>query len=303
MHESKIDREQSFDRKSICIDLTETEIFYRKKKERNEEVGSNPMRVALDEKGIKVLLKTSFFFKKQGTLNKDGDLGLKYLQEIVDEFDDGLNLEDARKEKWEDLYAEVQAAHLSKYLGIPMVDMDIVEIEGIPFVAYQYLKDAKDAGFGENLQVETEEEKRHKQSLILALSALVKVWFQASDDGQFLIDGKGNLYLTDLGYRLVGHLENALGRRAFLSQQFIQNNEALLANQLLGVQTPEFEEALEKIRDFDEAKLRELICYDSGNPTENEKYKIKMLLENRPVLLRIFESIKQDPKQFSMGLI
>lgn len=303
MDEDKNNREQAFDRKSIKINPSETERFYKEKDENNKEAGSNPMFIALDEKGRKVLLKTSTYFKKDGTKNREGQVGLQYLQEMLDHYGDTTPLEESVKERWEDIYSEVQASHLCEYLGIPMVDTDIVEVDGVPYVAYQYLEDARDAGFGTNLEIDKDDEKRSKQSLILALTALVKVWFQAGDDGQFLIDKKENLYLSDLGYRIVGSLESIPNLQSFLSRQFVQGNEAMLANQLLGTKHPEFEEALQKIREIDEEKLRELICYDKDNPTENEEYKIKMLLENRIILLRVFKSIQQDPRKFADSLV
>lgn len=281
---------------NLKIKPEETALLYQKLDE-----GSNPMRIAVNEFGEKILLKTGIAFKDDNESNETTSLSLDHLQEFIDSFAGtkySPTFEDEYKTNVENLFAEEQAFRLAKHLGIKMPDAKLVFVDEVPFIAYEYIENIRDTSMGVRVQISEDSEKRKQQETALAAGAMLKLLLKTLDGGQFLQDSEGNIYLSDLG---IINLQNTDSEQTFerdITNFFIPRNEEMLAHQIAGISTAEFSEIEQKLTQLTFEELINIISQDPNQPTNNEVAKAQSIIDRKKFVLDLISNIKKSPKDF-----
>ncbi len=280
---------------NLKIDPEETTLLYQKLDE-----GSNPMRIAVNEFGEKILLKTAIAFKEDEASNATTSLSLNNLQIFIDSFAGtrySPTFESEYQANVENLFAEEQAKRLAKHLGIKMPDAKLVFVDEVPFIAYEYIEDIKDTSMGVRVKIDENLQQRKEQETALAAGAILKLLLKTMDGGQFLQDTNGNIYLSDLG---VINLQNRDTEQTFeksLSDYFIPRSEEMLAHQIAGFGTPEFSMVEEKLSKLNLEDLILLISQNPNQPTDNEIAKAQSIIDRKKFVIKLISDIKKSPKE------
>ncbi len=286
---------------NLKIDLEATARFYESSHE-----GSNPMRMATNDFGEKILLKTSIAFKDDDEKNSIAKLSLDNLRAFVDSFTDtrySPTFESEYEANLENLFAEEQAARLAKRLGIKMPDAQLVIIDEMPFIAYEYIEGIKDTSMGVGVKISEDLTKRKEQETALAAGALLRLLLKTVDGGQFLQDPDGNVYLSDLGVINLYNSDSQLSFEASLSDFFIPRSEEMLAHQIAGAATPEFAEIEAKLEKLTLDEVIGILARNPNKPTENEIAKAQSIIDRKKFVLELFAEIKKSPKEVFLRIL
>jgi hypothetical protein len=280
---------------NLTIDPQQTSAFYQIRDE-----GSSPMKVALNEAGEKVLLKTSIVFADENDLSENTALSTDNLRAFVESFASSTHQPSFEAEyqvNKEALFAEEQAARLAKHFGIRMPEAKLVTIDDVPFIAYEYIDGIRDTSYGIKAAISESYETRKEQETALAAGAMLKLLLKTLDGGQFLQDKDGNIYLSDIG---VINLQNRDTEQTFersISDFFIPRSEEMLAHQIAGAQTPEFSIILQKLNELSFNDVIGIISQDPENPTPNEVSKSQSIIDRKKFVVKLFSDIVRSPKE------
>lgn len=287
---------------NLKIDPVATAAFHL-----HQDEGSNPMRVALNDQGERVLLKTAVAFAEDDVANSTTSLSIENLKKYLDSFSSGgyrPAFEDELYENTDTLFVEEQASRLAQHLGIKMPEAKLVFVDEVPFIAYEYLEGARDTSFGIRIQISKDAQTRAQQEAAMAQGALLKTLLRTHDDGQFLQIGEaGEVVLSDIGVR---NLQTATSEAEFESEIgrfFIPRSDENLAHQLAGTRGDEFGDLLQKIRDLDYDEVLNLITLDPKKPTDREAARATAIISRKDYVVRLFHKIRNSPREMMQRIL
>jgi hypothetical protein len=282
---------------NIKIDEEETRVFYQGK----SEVGSNPIKIGFSETGQKVLLKTNIVFKGDNEKNKDANLSLDNLKKYIEELQSEgyqIDYETDLRQQIEALFAEEQAHRLCKQLGIYTPDSQLVFIDDVPYIAYEFIEEARDISFGINIELSKDRDEMRNQQIAIAKGALIKTLLSGYDDGQFLqIRKNGDIIITDLAIRNPTRTQSQEKFDKTLGYFFIQKHIEILAHQFSGINSEEIMMILEKLQKLSLQSILDIITYEVGNPTELEILKAQAIIDRIPYVVDLFTKIRENPEE------
>lgn len=277
---------ENFDPKTLKISEEATKDFYS----HGHEHGSNPIKIAFDAKGKKVLLKTSTFFKPDDQKNEDAVVSLDAFREnmVGSDFDEELEL-------YRELsFSEERVYNFARLIGLPMAETKYVDHEGIPFVAYQFLEGAIDRHVGNRLDISDDVKKREKQETTLALSGLLKVWFSAGDGGQFLQTENGDIFLSDFSAHYARELDLDALTHQLRSNYDLSRDRRILTHQIAGMHSKAFSDALDTLEKLSEKEMLQFVSRETKKPTNDERELARVFLQRLTILVPFFRSLSRD---------
>lgn len=282
----KPSKTESFDPKTLKISQEATDEFYAQGGER----GSSPMKIAYDAKGRKVLLKTFTFFKPDDQSNEEASISLEAFREAMN----GLNFEEELARYKDLIFSEERGYRLAQLLEVPMAETKYTELNGVPFIAYQFLDGAIDRHVGIKLEYEADEARRTEQETTVALSGLLKTWVRAGDGGQFLQNAAGDIFLSDLSVYYVTETSSDELIQQLRSSDDLPRQAKTLEHALNGMRTEKFKRVLKKLRGLNEMDILRLISRDVKKPTEDEKQLAASLKQRLGIILPFFEVLSSS---------
>lgn len=273
----------------------------------HQDEGSNPMRVALNEQGEKVLLKTAIAFEEEGEPNATTSLSVDNLKKYLNTFPSSgyrPSFEDEYYENTDTLFVEEQASRLAQHLGIRSPEAKLVFIDEVPFIAYEYLEGAKDTSFGIRIQISKDAQIREQQEGAMARGALLKTLLRAEDDGQFLQVGEtGEIVLSDIGARNLQTIKSEADFQKELRHFFIPRSDENLAHQIAGTRGEEFGKLLQKISELDYDGVLKLIARDQKKPTDREKARAAAIISRKDYVVKLFNNIRNSPREMMQKIL
>lgn len=189
---------------------------------------------------------------------------------------------------------EEQASLLADYLGVPMPKTRYVEVEGTPCVALDFIEGVVDRGYGSGVVFAERGGKEQEQRVALTKGAIFKYVLQLSgDDGQYLQDPEGNVYISDISYLPVSTIDtNPLGEILLghsTGLQFFASGKEECRAQLEGVWDEEAQELLKKLEQVTSKELSEIIYGDTNHVSQ-----VRGLVERCRDARRLFTALAQD---------
>lgn len=183
---------------NIHIDTTATKQFFTSKE--GKEKGSSPIFIGRNESGTPFLLKTVIQFIDPETrvlLNREEakkvaaeQYNLRH-EGFIDELDSAV----------ENL---VLGQQFLEIMSIPTPKAKLVNVQGTPFIAMEYLEDAEDRGFGNLINVES-----NTDISSLGKMALGKLLTGSRGDAGQILEHNNEYFLIEVNLNAVPQVQNA----------------------------------------------------------------------------------------------
>lgn len=269
----------------VKIDTQLTEAFRHSKK--NKEAGSNPIYIGKNERGVRVLLKTSIHFwddANKKLLNRD-------TLEAYERAEFGYWNDEFLSDVEGDIRGQVAAQSVARWLGISSPSAEVVDIDNTPFIAMEYLEGAEDRGRGAG--IELAELKNQEE---VGAMALGKLFTNALGDGGQILIQNGHLFLTEINIGTL-HLQNPPSQERLL--QLLQEdclvpreNSSVREFQIGFITTSDAAlPIVSRVKELlqDQGLLAQVSGYEQGSE------QLTALSRHLEECIRLFVRLRQDP--------
>jgi hypothetical protein len=216
--------------------------------------------------------------------------------------------------------SEEQAFKMARLLHLNMAETKAIDFNGTPAVAYGYIEDARDCGYGGGIQFASEGSPQLAgQQETLAKAVLLKFLIQENGDGcQFLQDKSGSVYCSDVATHDLPPQDLTVKRGlAEISRQgpgtevYFANTVEAARNQLSGLDSAGFRETLDSLADISPENIARAVADDPDNPSEKDlRFGISvanrahvavplfhLLAENKEEAIRTVNPIKPESRE------